>query len=530
MATPAALVEASAPPAPNPAEDAKAQEYLRRYPDVAAAIKRGRFKSALDHFELHGRFEGRVWPEAMSASPARPEPVETTKERQPPAQALKPPPMQHSFDVIVASSNGMFLEGWIDDRAQPIVKVEVVEISTGQRVVVPLMRCRRQDVENVLHPPKPFEFGFWAALGTASAPKPGTVAVKLTMADGSQYVMQPNSDVRLAPDEFFEHLLAYYGRKGVLGNPVARSFSELDAGFGNLIAGMYAQIASVRKVTMSTKFGIRKRTPVWSLVCCLYGIPDFLYLQIAQFARYMSFEDIEFIFVSNSPELDEVLVRDAEIASIVFGAQIKIISLNQNCGFSYANNVGIRAARSKNIVVINPDVFPRDAEACKALFKPSTMALGLNIVGGKLFYADGSVMHEGMFFVRDKKLSALADRSIWTVEHFRKGFPDIFDTKRRVVPAVSGALMLFNSESFERVGGFDEKFVYGHYEDADLCIRMLNAGGKVLYDPKLAFWHYEGKGSIKRPEHAGSGFVNRWIFSNLWGSYLEESYGGHDAT
>ena len=159
----------------------------------------------------------------------------------------------------------------------------------------------------------------------------------------------------------------------------------------------------------------------------------------------------------------------------------------------------------------------------------SGASLGRNILSGKLYYADGTVMHEGMFFVRDEKLTALADRPIWTVEHYRKGFPDLGDTAQRRVPAVSGALMLFRSDTFERLGGFDEKFVYGHYEDADLCLRLAEAGGKVVYDPRLAFWHYEGKGSIKRPEHAGSGFFNRWRFSNVWGAKLEEMYGGRNA-
>jgi GT2 family glycosyltransferase len=242
----------------------------------------------------------------------------------------------------------------------------------------------------------------------------------------------------------------------------------------------------------------------------------------------MPLSDLEFIFVSNSPELDETLVRDAEIASLVFDAQIRVITLNQNCGFSYANNVGVRAARSTSIAVVNPDLFPYSAQTCEMLLSLPSGALGRDILGGKLFYADGTVMHEGMFFVRDERLTALADRPIWTVEHFRKGFPNRGDTDRCEVPAVSGALMLFRSDTFEAVGGFDEKFVYGHYEDADLCLRLAEAGGKVLYDPHLAFWHYEGKGSVKRPEHMGSGFYNRWRFSNVWGAKLEEMHGGND--
>jgi ectoine hydroxylase-related dioxygenase (phytanoyl-CoA dioxygenase family) len=53
------------PPQPLPPEAASKlpfseDNYLRRYPDVAEAVKTGVFERGLDHFELHGREEGRL--------------------------------------------------------------------------------------------------------------------------------------------------------------------------------------------------------------------------------------------------------------------------------------------------------------------------------------------------------------------------------------------------------------------------------------------------------------------------------------
>ena len=36
------------------------EAYLTRYSDLAAAVKSGAFKSGLEHFEQHGRAEGRT--------------------------------------------------------------------------------------------------------------------------------------------------------------------------------------------------------------------------------------------------------------------------------------------------------------------------------------------------------------------------------------------------------------------------------------------------------------------------------------
>jgi GT2 family glycosyltransferase len=132
-------------------------------------------------------------------------------------------------------------------------------------------------------------------------------------------------------------------------------------------------------------------------------------------------------------------------------------------------------------------------------------------------------MHDGMFFEPDQKLTALCNTPVWTVEHFRKGFADRPGTEPRRVPAVTGALMVFDRRFGRELGLFDEDFVWGHYEDADLCLRAWAAEGAVTVDPLLAFWHYEGKGSVKRPEHTGSGYYNRWLFSKRWGAKLGDA-------
>jgi GT2 family glycosyltransferase len=82
--------------------------------------------------------------------------------------------------------------------------------------------------------------------------------------------------------------------------------------------------------------------------------------------------------------------------------------------------------------------------------------------------------------------------------------------------------MVMERSLFERMGGFNVDFIFGHYEDADLCLRIQESGGRVILDPGLAYWHYEGMGSTKRPEHVGSNMYNRWYFSRLWGHRLTE--------
>jgi GT2 family glycosyltransferase len=68
---------------------------------------------------------------------------------------------------------------------------------------------------------------------------------------------------------------------------------------------------------------------------------------------------------------------------------------------------------------------------------------------------------------------------------------------------------------FEKLGGFAEDYVFGHYEDADLCLKSLLAGTPAwLHD--IGMWHLEGKGSRRLPQHEGGALLNRWHFSRTW--------------
>ena len=67
-------------------------------------------------------------------------------------------------------------------------------------------------------------------------------------------------------------------------------------------------------------------------------------------------------------------------------------------------------------------------------------------------------------------------------------------TAPRPVPAVTGAFMSVDRGWFEKLGGFTEDYVFGHYEDADLCLKSIQAGA-VPWIHDIRLWHLEGQGS-----------------------------------
>ena len=55
----------------------------------------------------------------------------------------------------------------------------------------------------------------------------------------------------------------------------------------------------------------------------------------------------------------------------------------------------------------------------------------------------------------------------------------------------SAVFLLCRAELVKSLCGFDEDFMPAYYEDADLCVRMIGAGYRIIYDPAVSLEHLE---------------------------------------
>lgn len=63
--------------------------------------------------------------------------------------------------------------------------------------------------------------------------------------------------------------------------------------------------------------------------------------------------------------------------------------------------------------------------------------------------------------------------------------------QRREINAVTGACLATRRSLWTQVGGFDERFLYGQFEDIDYCWMVRSLGYKVVYQPNSVLHHYE---------------------------------------
>lgn len=405
-------------------------------------------------------------------------------------QALKRPIVnaeivmpKHNIETITTSDEGgVFVNGWIDDTTD---RLEVLRISGSDgQIVLPgaaLARTYREDVQTALAVAGGYRFGFWGFDANSVIQRAGgKVFVDLSMGSGAQRrheILLQNVD----QIELRNTALTYLASARHLGNPQLEAVAGLESYIGSQIIDFNSRLS--RKIASQPyveRFGRRSKKYKGSMVICLYGKPEYLFLQNSLFSNRPGIEDYEFIYICNSPELAEPLLRDARISMCAYDIDQTVAILPGNAGFGGANNAAAQLAQSDRILVINPDVFPyaqdwakKHTDIVEQLPREQT-----DIFGGTLYYDDGSLMHGGMYFEADRGISMDQSKfksvKFLRVEHYGKGAPPLGTrfVQSRPVPAVTGAFISLNRKWFENIGGFDEDYVFGHYEDADLCLRV----------------------------------------------------------
>lgn len=74
--------------------------------------------------------------------------------------------------------------------------------------------------------------------------------------------------------------------------------------------------------------------------------------------------------------------------------------------------------------------------------------------------------------------------------------------RHKTFPYLTGCNASFRKKMLVELGGFDEFYVYSH-EDPDVSVRIQQAGGRIVFQPKALVWHYFAAGPTR----------SRWIYN-----------------
>jgi GT2 family glycosyltransferase len=164
--------------------------------------------------------------------------------------------------------------------------------------------------------------------------------------------------------------------------------------------------------------------------------------------------------------------------------EVELIRTGENRGYSGGNNVGIRRALERGadwVLLLNNDaVADRDlpaALASVARLRPDAGVLACKVFFAEppdvLMYAGGSLNLRLGYWGRQEGFGA-RDDGRWD--------------RVRNVDRATGAAMALSRLALEKAGLLDEA-LFAYAEDAELCVRIRNAGFAVVFVPDAKVWH-----------------------------------------
>lgn len=175
-------------------------------------------------------------------------------------------------------------------------------------------------------------------------------------------------------------------------------------------------------------------------------------------------------------------------------SQVTVLTDVPNRGYGAACNAGIAEAEGTHVFVCNSDLIfrPGNVDAvAEALEQVGDRAL----LGFRLEGLNGVMQRSALRFPGRIDLAwmfSVVVRGSWKLAYRLGGYMSDYDlTERTPVDWVTGAAMAASRELWDEVQGFDEQF-FLFCEEIDLCKRVHELGGAVLFCPDIAITHVGG--------------------------------------
>jgi hypothetical protein len=243
--------------------------------------------------------------------------------------------------------------------------------------------------------------------------------------------------------------------------------------------------------------------------------------------KELTLQCLSSVFEQNHVAYEVIVVDNASIDNSAAAIkksypQVSVIENNENMGFAYANNQGIKQANGRYVLLLNSDTVLLSDETFSKMVNFMNDRLDAGIGGCKITKPNGrldwpckrSFQTPAIFFYRSLGLDRLFPKH----KSFGKYHLTYLDeNETHEVDAIAGAFLMIRRETLNNIGLLDDNlFMYS--EDMDWCLRAKQKNWKVFYYPKVEIIHYKSSSNKKR-----SPKMMFWWYYSTWYVYKKHN-------
>ena len=244
----------------------------------------------------------------------------------------------------------------------------------------------------------------------------------------------------------------------------------------------------------------RTKSPKVSIVIPTKNAAELVEKCIADLRATAAYEPYEIVVIDH--ESDEPRLREY-LASESVAGRLRVFPYRGPFNYAAMNNAAIRHTDGDFVLLLNNDVDGFSPGWLDQLVATMELDRRIAAVGALLHYPDGSIQHAGVILT--PKRPCIAAHA--GLPHDALGYQGRIRSLQEF-SAVTAACMLVRRSAFEEVSGFDEVFP-DDYNDIDLCLRLRQAGYKIVYNPQVQARHWETR-SRRSKETAKDVYLARW--------------------
>ncbi len=293
--------------------------------------------------------------------------------------------------------------------------------------------------------------------------------------------------------------------------PRAESDPEIRRHYGIDLAGITERSEEQIETIFAELIPKEPRPNLVSIVTLSWNALEFTKLAVESIRAHTSIP-YEIIVVDNGSD-------EATVAWLREQSGLRVIYNAENRGFAGGNNQGMAMARGEFVIVLNNDVLVTDGWV-EGLLAPFGRIPTLGMTAPRSNKVAGSQQLEIAQYSSADEYQSFAQRT-------RREFAGMGWLTDRAI----GFCLCIDRRVIREVGGFDEHYGVGNFEDDDFSLRVRSAGYKILVCDDVVIHHFGSKTfAANKIDYAGTMQRNWAIFAQKWGFPRAFPQNGYSST
>ncbi len=297
--------------------------------------------------------------------------------------------------------------------------------------------------------------------------------------------------------------------QGVFAVPPVREDASFESRHGRPLAAVLR--GEPEAVEAELRARPRRARGLVSIVTLSWNAPQYTKIALESIRTHTS-EPYEVIVVDNGSGPETVsMLREID------DPHVRVIYNERNRGFGGGNNDGIAVARGEFVVVLNNDVVVTDGWL-DSLLDPFDRIPSVGVTAPRTNKIVGDQQVVDASYADIEGMHAYAARR--RRSYARRGYL----TDRAI-----GFCLCIDRRVIEEIGGFDERFEMGNFEDDDFSVRVRAAGYEIYVCEDSFIHHFGSRSFVANDVDYASTMRENWSrFAEKWGYPDEFPTNGYD--